>query len=415
MPKWILFCIAAIILCLARPAVAQTVVDAGAWTEFYTYKVLNQDDTQIRSLQGLRFGAKNIGIPGLGFFIRGRVASDISHKLASDPDFRVFGAYAEYKRREQLSLRLGRQFVSAGVSGFTLDGGRIDLSPTGAFKLIGYAGGIPGPSFYDFDQITQWDQRNAFGGQLQYNGIKEFRPSVSYLQRNVSKDVESKIGGFDFTVKTGPYYEWVGINYDFFNDRFSSAVTRAGIEFEGGHRAEFEYFYRRPTFGASNVFSVFQNEPFHQVRVSPIYKINKNLFAQGSLSYTILDDDANTRMALGGSYKGQTLGAVYSDGYGGTRLGLYSFLYYDLLKQLRAYVNADMYNYKLDTGEDDTTPSVSVAFGALANIIDGIDSRAELQLLSNRDLKYDTRFYIKIGYNFNSRFRTSGFGGGLIR
>ena len=163
------------------------------------------------------------------------------------------------------------------------------------------------------------------------------------------------------------------------------------------------------------MFSVFKNEPFHQFRVSPVYRVSKNFYAQGSLSHTILKDDSDTRVSLGGSYMGQSLGVVYSNGYGGTKLGLYSFLFYDLIRQLRAYVNADMYNYKLDTNEDDTTPSVAVAFGALANIIDGVDSRAELQLLSNRDLKYDTRFYIKIGYNFNSRFRTTGFGGGLIR
>src|SRR4030067_2123962 len=129
MSKLIKVSVAAAVLCLAKPAFPQTIFDAGAWTEFYTFKVPDQDNQQVRSLQGLRLRASNVGTPGLSFFLRGRVLSDLSEKLASDPDFRIFGAYAEYKRRDLLMMRVGRQFVSAGIGGFTMDGGRIDLFP----------------------------------------------------------------------------------------------------------------------------------------------------------------------------------------------------------------------------------------------------------------------------------------------
>ncbi|OGC92524.1 MAG: hypothetical protein A2W25_07460 [candidate division Zixibacteria bacterium RBG_16_53_22] len=415
MSKLIKVSVAAAVLCLAKPAFPQTIFDAGAWTEFYTFKVPDQDNQQVRSLQGLRLRASNVGTPGLSFFLRGRVLSDLSEKLASDPDFRIFGAYAEYKRRDLLMLRVGRQFVSAGIGGFTMDGGRIDLFPVNVVKLTAFAGGLPGPSFYKYDRIAQWDDRNAIGGQLQYNGFKEFRPSISYLQRSSNNDLVMQAGGFDVAIKTGPYSEWAGLDYDFLFKHLRSGVSRTGIEFQGGHRAEFEYFYRRPSLDLSNVFSVFKNEPFHQVRLSPTYRINKKVLAQGSMSYTIFEDDENTRISLGGSYDGQSAGVVYSAGYAGTRLGIYSFLFYDLVQQLRVYLNADMYNYKLDTEVDDTTPSVATSFGALFGVFRGVSSRAELQLLSNRDFKYDTRFYFKIGYNFNSRSRTSGSGGGLYR
>ena len=88
MPKLILLCAAVIVLSLVQPASAQAIFDAGAWTEFYTYEVPDQDNSQIRSLQGVRLRGRNIGVPGLGFFFRGRVASDLSEKLATDSDFR---------------------------------------------------------------------------------------------------------------------------------------------------------------------------------------------------------------------------------------------------------------------------------------------------------------------------------------
>jgi len=398
-----------------KSALPRAIFEAGAWTEFYTYEIPNQDDSQIRSLQGLRLRGKNIGAPGLSFFMRGRAISDISKKLPTDPDFRVFGAYVEYQRPNKFAARAGRQFVSSGIGGLTIDGGRIDLSPIEAGKFTAYAGAMPGVSFYNYDRIAKWDERNVLGGQLSYSRFVTFQPSISFQQRNSDENVDSRIGGIDAVYNSGAYHELAGVNYDFLFDRIRSVISRTDVKFKGGHRAQFEYYYRRPTFALSDVFSVFDNEPFHQLRVSPMCKIEKDVYAQGSLTYTIYDGDNATRLSLGGAYRGQSIGAVYANGYAGTRLGIYGFLFRDLAKQLRVYLNADMYNYKLDTEEDDTTPSVSTALGAIVNLAGGISSRAEIQYLSNRDLEYDTRFYLRIGYNFTTSSRTSAFEGGAAR
>jgi hypothetical protein len=406
MRKVILLCFLAVLFCLIQTAFTQTLIDAGAWTEFYGYKVPQQDDPRIRSLQGLRFRVKNALTPGFGFFFRGRAASDLSNKLSSDPDFRVFGAYAEYVRRDKVTVRVGRQFVSTGLAGFTVDGGRLDFSLFNTFRLSGYAGGVPGPTFYSLEKIASWDDRNAYGGRLEYSGVKDIRTGISFLQRNANSRVDSRAGGIDLNIRSGPFYENARLDYDFFFRRVKVGVMRSGFEFQRGHRIEFEYMYRQPSFELSNLLSVFRAEPFHQVRVAPVYRIGRDVYAHGSLSYTIFEDDYNTRLTAGASYRGHSAGLIFSNGFGGTRLGVFGNLFRNFGRKIRGYVNANMYNYKLDTNEDDVTPSVSAAFGALANLTRGLNSRVELQLLSNRDFEYDTRFYIRLGYDFNSRFQS---------
>jgi hypothetical protein len=384
-------------------AMSQPSIDAGAWTEFYVYKVQQPaDETQARSLQGARLRIRNAFVPGLSIFFRGRVASDISNKLATDPDFRVFGAYIEYMRSDFATLRLGRQFISAGLGGFTVDGGRIDLTYQNSVILTGFAGAAPGPSFHEYDVVGQWDDRNAFGGRLQFAGIKGFRLATSYQQRNKNDETDTQLAGADFAVNSGPFTERGRFDYDFINDRLKMVVLRTGARFQQRHSLDFEYLYRRPTFAASDLFWVFRSEPFHQVRLSPVYRINQDLFAQGSLSYTILDEEQNTRISAGASYKGQSAGFVFSNGYGGIRLGAYGYLFRDLRQDLQLYIAGNLFNYKLDTEEEDTTPSVSTAVGARFDIIRGLNSRAELQFLSNRDFEYDTKFYVRLGYEFKT-------------
>jgi hypothetical protein len=127
------------------------------------------------------------------------------------------------------------------------------------------------------------------------------------------------------------------------------------------------------------------------------------------LSYTKYKSDYNTRVWIGASYCGQTAGATYSNGFGGKRYGIFANLFRGITKNLQAYAYGDMFKYKLDTGEDDTNPSLAAALGATCSIWKGLAARAEGQLLSNLDYKYDGRFYLKLSYDLHT-----GFGSGDI-
>jgi hypothetical protein len=93
---------------------------------------------------------------------------------------------------------------------------------------------------------------------------------------------------------------------------------------------------------------------------------------------------------------------VFADGYGGAKLGVYGFINRQMNSHMVLYARADMYNYKLDSDQKNSNSSISTTLGGKYEIFSGLDARAEMQVLSNIQYEYDTRFYIKANYSFIS-------------
>ena len=376
-----------------------SIINANLYTEFNGYKVkLPQEESHIRSFQGMRLSVRDAFIPGLSVFVRGRIASDLSEKLSTDPDFRVFGAYLEYARKDLLTIKAGRQYVYAGIGGLTLDGGRVDYKLLKKLLITGYVGTTPGPSFYTYDEINTWKESNAYGGRVKYSGPHNVGIGISYQERRYKENLDSRVTGIDFAWSGRLIGTSLRADYDNFQERLKLFAFRPNIKCPLGHSLNLEYLYRQPTLGLSNLFSTFASEPYHQFRINPTYKFSPKLYAFGTWAYTKFDDDNATRFSLGGSYRGQSLGMFFSDGYGGSQLGLFGSLSRNLNEKLRVYASGNMFDYKIDTNEDDTTPSLQAFFGCNYKLTGTLGTRAEMQILSNNDYKYDTRYYVRVDY-----------------
>ncbi len=388
------------VLLTTIPSLA-AVIEGGAWAEFYAYKVkVPTEVSHLRSLEGLRLGVKDAFIPGLSVFARGRVASDISHKLPGDTDFRVYGAYLEYATPQKwLTARAGRQFVFAGLGGLTLDGGKIDLKHKSGIALTGYAGTTPGPTFFDFDEVNTWKKSNAYGGRLKYSGVRSLVLGVSFQQRNFNDNLDSQLGGFDVSYSKRMCNIFGRTDYDFFFKRLQLATVRPTIRFTGGHYVSLEYLYRYRSLPLHSMFSVFNSEPYNQFRVSPVVKLMNDLYGLGTLTYTKYKGDNNVRFSLGASYQGQSLGIHFGDGYGGKQIGGFGNLSYSPMKDLELYLHGDLFGYKIDKDDTDYLSSLAGAFGGYYTSVKNLRTRAEVQLLSNNDYRYDTRFYLRLEYS----------------
>ncbi|MEE8417189.1 MAG: hypothetical protein V3S06_00855 [candidate division Zixibacteria bacterium] len=381
-----------------------SVVSGNFYTEFYSYRVkLPEDETQIRSLQGLRLNVKDALIPGLSFYARGRLASDISNKLTDDPNLRVYGAYLQYIfSNKNASVRAGRQFVYEGLSSLTLDGIRLKLSFKRWFSIAGFVGTTPGPSFFSYDEINEWKDSNAWGGRLQIGAISNLKLNFSYLEKGFQDNLDSRLAGFDARFQRDRFSTELRLDYDMLFERTKLFSIRPRYKLIAGHSVRLEYTYRKPSFGQSNIFSVFKSRPYHQVRLNPAYRISPAVYALGSISYTKYNDDNQLNIRLGTSYKGQSAGVVFADGYGGARLGVYGFINRQMNSHTVLYARADMYTYKLDSDQESSNSSISTTLGGKYEIFAGLDAKAEMQILSNIQYEYDTRFYIKVAYSFIS-------------
>lgn len=383
---------------------AATVVSGNLFTEFYSYRVrLPEDESQIRSQQGLRLDIKDALTPGLSFYVRGRIASDISNKLTNDPEFRVYGAYLQYTcKRKIASFRAGRQFLYEGLSSLTMDGIRIRFGHRRWLSLVGFVGTTPGPSFFNYDEINEWKDANAWGGRLQIGASSNLKLNFSYLERGFQDNLDSRLAGLDVRFKRHQFLTELRLDYDMLLERMKLFSIRPRYKLIAGHSVRLEYTYRKPSFGQSNIFSVFKSRPYHQVRLNPAYRIRPAVYALGSISYTKYNDDNHMNTRLGVSYKGQSAGVVFADGYGGARLGVYGFVNRQMNSHTVLYARADMYNYKLDSDQGNSNSSFSTTIGGKYEIFTGLDARAEMQILSNIQYEYDTRFYIKAAYSFIS-------------
>lgn len=388
----------------ARSPSAATVVSGNFFAEFYSYRVkLPEDESQLRSQQGLSLNVRDALTPGLSIFARGRMASDILNKLANDPDFRVYGAYLQYTcKRKIVTLRAGRQFNYEGLSAFTLDGIRLRFIHKRWLSAVGFVGTTPGPSFFNYDEINEWKDGNAWGGRLQIGAINDLKLSFSYLERGYRDNLDSRLTGFDARFKRDLFSTELRLDYDMLFERTKLFSIRPRFKLKAGHSVRFEYTYRKPTFGQSNIFSVFKSRPYHQLRLNPVYRISPELHGTGSFSYTKYNHDNQLNIRVGATYKGQSGGVVFADGYGGIKLGVYGSVNRRMNSNTVFYARADMYNYKLDSDQDNSTSSISTAIGGKYEILTGLDARAEMQILSNIQYEYDTRFYIKAAYSFIS-------------
>ena len=95
-----------------------------------------------------------------------------------------------------------------------------------------------------------------------------------------------------------------------------------------------EYLYRYRSLPLHSMFSVFNNEPYNQFRVSPVVKLTRDLYGLGTLTYTKYKGDNNVRFSLGASYQGQSVGIHFGDGYGGKQIGGFGNLSYSPMKDL---------------------------------------------------------------------------------
>ncbi len=383
---------------------AASVVSGNFYTEFYSYRVkLPEDELQLRSQQGLRLNVRDAMTPGLSFYVRGRIASDISNKLTNDPDFRVYGAYLQYTcKRKIASVRAGRQFIYEGLSSLTMDGIRLRFSHRRWLSVVGFVGTTPGPSFFYYDEINEWKDGNAWGGRLQIGAISDLKLNFSYFEKGFQDNVDSRLAGFDARFKRNRCSTELRLDYDMLFERIKLFSIRPRYKLKGGHSVRLEYTYRKPSFGQSNIFSVFKSRPYHQVRLNPVCKISPSLYGSGSFSYTKYNDDNQLNVRVGGSYKGQSAGVVFADGHGGVKLGVYGFVNRQVNSNTVFYARADMYNYKLDSDQENSNSSISTTIGGKYEILTGLDVRAEMQILSNIQYEYDTRFYIKAAYSFIS-------------
>jgi hypothetical protein len=340
----------------------------------------------------------------------------------NDPKFRLYNLYFEARKVfDVATIKLGRQPVFNQVAGGLFDGANLKLNMYNV-TVQGYIGGNV-PAYQKFEITDDWQTNRIFGGKISYNGLKDFRFGLSYVDKNytpleyetqrldvnlnpITVLIQQNSNQYKFGSATLSYIGLLDIharvNYDFNFEELSKA------EFSGRY-AQIEnlginlyYNYRAPQIRYNSIFAVFDFGNTHEIEGGLDYKINNDFTVYGKFGNVEYKDENSQRITLGMNTSYGSLNFRNTLGYAGelTSVSLYTSksLYEG---KFTPSVGLAYTNYKL-TEDDDANDIISLLAGVNIRPWRTLSFDVQGQYSDNKIYKNDLRLFLKINYWFNT-------------
>jgi hypothetical protein len=288
------------------------------FNSYQTQDLYTEEKTSyLRAYQSFRFDLTEIGTKDLSFHTYFRSTTDLIHKNSTDPSTKIYNAYLDWKNiKKVLDLRLGRQFLYAGVGNATMDGLRLDLKPKQKLQLTAYVGfQLPKDKW---TKIDTWEKSHIFGSEISTTYLKNTRLAVSYVQKEREKAFEEHLIGINATHLYKKLDFYSQFYYNLVYKKVQNLTLRgAGSRFRDKLYLSLEYQFRRPSIYSNSIFSVFKQESYSIFRFSGSYQLMKDLRFSSEYDLTLYESDNSTRTRLGIEYAFIGLGVNFRRGYGG--------------------------------------------------------------------------------------------------
>ncbi len=375
------------------------------FNSYQTQDLYTEEKTSyLRAYQSFRFDLTELGTKDLSFHTYFRSTTDLLHENSTDPSTKIYNAYLNWKNiKKVLDLRLGRQFLYAGVGNATMDGLRLDLKPKQKLQLTAYAGfQLPR---YKWTKIDTWEKSHIFGGEISTTYLKNTRLAVSYVQKEREKALEEHLIG----INAAHLYK----KLDFYSQFYYNLVYKKvqNLTLRGACSRlwdklylSLEYQFRRPSIYSNSIFSVFKQESYSIFRFSGSYQLLRDLRFSSEYDLTLYESDNSARTRLGIEYAFIGLGVNFRRGYGGENNGVYGKLVYSLKRNLILSACADYGKYKLDEEQESTDESFILSSRLEWEPLRNFRFALELQDLRNKVKSYDFRFQGRASYRFGLSF-----------
>ncbi|MCJ7498119.1 MAG: hypothetical protein MUO78_08310 [candidate division Zixibacteria bacterium] len=376
------------------------------FNSYQTRDLYTEEKTSyFRAYQSFRFDLNQIGTKNLYFHTYFRSTTDFLHKNSTDPSTKIYNAYLDWKDiKKILDLRLGRQYLYAGVGNGTMDGLRVDVKPIEKIKLTGYVGfQLPRERSTDIDT---WEKSHIFGGELSATYLKDTRLAVNYVQKVRDRWIEEHLIG----LSASHYHK----KFDFFSQFYYNLVYRKAQNFTlrgtsselfGKLYLALEYQYRRPNIYSNSIFSVFKQEPYSIYRFTGTYQPIKNFRFTSKYDFTKYKKDNSSRVRFGVEYSFIALGLNFRRGYGGESNGVYGKIIYTFNRNFVFSVSTDYGRYKLDEEQESKDESFAISSRVEWEPLKNLQLAMEMQDVRNKIKNYDLRLQGKASYKFGLSFK----------
>lgn len=378
--------------CFISPAAADPLTVHGSTQFLWGDDLL--DESQAILAQYLRFDyrpeGKYYSMAGYG-----RVWDDFSGGSIRDNGLsgRIYYLYLDYAKKEDLSFRLGRQFVSFTAGSSIIDGLSVDIRDLGPVGIT-LSGGTDVTYSLESDHSRIG---NYFTGiDIFLEKIESTQLGVSYVRRYDEGDLARE----EFGLNARYYYKFLSpyteLRYDRLSESFDEAVV--GVDF---FPVEFlmikaEYYHSYPTFDSTSIYSVFAVDKYQEYHLRAEYSFEDTpLILYASCVKQLYEDSDNADLYLLGASFNPTekilvsASVDYRSGYGGKLLGFEAYGDYNFSKKLLLSAGAQYDAYsRPDYSGDDYAQRYWAGGSWVFNDKTSVDARLEANINENFEHNY---------------------------
>jgi hypothetical protein len=349
--------------------------------------------------------------------------------VSNGPSVRLYNFYLKASKLANiLDVSLGRQPVYAGVGIGTIDGllSRLQFAD-GRVVFLGYAGAVP-PPYQKVAVIEHVNNNFMLGGQVIALPISGGRVSLSYMNRQTEQpayfairqdSLNNAIGTF---VTPEPYSDqFVGVDasyrvgapvsvygryeYDVNYKQISRGQIFSRVSVTDQLALTGEYIYRSPRIPFHSYFSIFPRNSVEEIEGGVEYDLGSLWRVFGRLARVSYTFDDNRRYTAGVSGEYGTASYSGSTGFDGKLNSFSAQLFYPLFERTFVPTLGVAYaDYRL-SGDAPAEHAFEGIIGSTVRPVPAFSFDLQLQLLNNRIVEHDVRFFARIVYWFSEQLK----------
>lgn len=258
-----------------------TVEGKEAWP-FYQYLNLTLNDP-------IKFGRDHY------FYFYGRLATDINNK--EDTESRIYSAFLNINSvMPRTDITAGRHFISTVAGTALTDGMELRFTNVGnRLNITLFAGG-------DVRYEEKYERGDMlFGGTLDVLKIPNTNLGLSFFQKDDHWDVARRAIGVDlgYWVKTLAKFHGEA-RYDLLSEMVDTYFLGGKLFIRKDLTLSLDYYYNVPVFDATDIYSVFAVEEYHETDFQVDYRVNPWISIFGAYIHEFYDEWEDTdRIELG--------------------------------------------------------------------------------------------------------------------
>jgi hypothetical protein len=372
---------------------------------------------------------------------------DLANKPESIDGFRyrLYNAYIKGTNLfNMLDLKLGRQYIFAGVGKGTVDGLylKVKAGKNKEYQFAIYGGSIA-PATYDFKDYPKIDENYMAGAHFTYFGLKDLAAGLSYIYKKTAPvsytafrldslyNTSSREITFD-----GPAEQLAGLdfNYTYQNKHNVFGKVYYDIQMKKLYRGELnvrvtaannlhinaDYIYRQPQITYNSIFWVFAGtQQTQEIDGGVDYTLKNGINVYGRVgavlyektdlgSATLVETPENQAIRIQAGFNHPMYGLSYIRymGYAGESDGVSGYYQRQLMEdKLSTSLSLSYSRYRLGELETDKVNSLAGSLGFTYRPVPQFSIDAQGQMLINRIYKTDVRVLVGINYWLFKNFK----------